>query len=101
MTETSLDAKERTLGSSLSPTKKPAQKNGASERTRTSYPQFRKLLLYPDELRRRALIYNLTPSFFQALIYPESGFEFQRFSRPIQYRHIRRRHACPLRCPNA
>ncbi len=28
-------------------------KNGASERTRTSYPQFRKLLLYPDELRRR------------------------------------------------
>lgn len=29
-------------------------KNGASGGTRTHYPQFRKLLLYPDELRRRA-----------------------------------------------
>lgn len=100
MTETNLDAKGRTLGSSLSPAKK-SIKNGASERTRTSYPQFRKLLLYPDELRRRALIYSVALIFFQALIYPESGFEFQQFSQPIQYRHIRRRHACPLRCPNA
>ncbi len=30
------------------------ERNGASGGTRTHYPQFRKLLLYPDELRRRA-----------------------------------------------
>lgn len=39
-------------------------------------PQFRKLLLYPDELRGRCLVYSPVKVIFQELIYQGIWFEF-------------------------
>lgn len=39
-------------------------------------PQFRKLLLYPDELRGRCLVYSSVKVIFQELIYQGIWFEF-------------------------
>ena len=41
---------------------------GVDERTRTSHPQFRKLLLYPDELRRHKEIIIIKNRFMQLFI---------------------------------
>ena len=42
-------------------------RNGVSGGTRTHYPQFRKLLLYPDELRRHTdIMYKTRQNILQA-----------------------------------
>lgn len=45
-------------------------------RTKKNKPQFRKLLLYPDELRGRCLVYSPVKVIFQELIYQGIWFEF-------------------------
>lgn len=45
-------------------------------KTKENQPQFRKLLLYPDELRGRCLVYSPVKVIFQELIYQGIWFEF-------------------------
>ena len=50
-------------------------RNGVSGGTRTHYPQFRKLLLYPDELRRHAdIMYKTRQNILQAKFLEISHF---------------------------
>ena len=74
---------------------------GASGGTRTHCPQFRKLLLYPDELRRRHLFYTRKLSVWQEPIFAKNEFVYQQSDLPNPSPRILPRHAFHRRCQSA
>lgn len=63
----------------MKPAQAQIQKNGVSGGTRTHYPQFRKLLLYPDELRRHVdIMYKTRQNILQAKFFLPPMFSAQK-----------------------
>ena len=78
--------------------------NGVPERTRTSCPQFRKLLLYPDELRRHAdIMYKTRQKILQAKFFLPALFSARQprlhprsASTPATRRGLKRHEIFPV-----